>query len=169
MAYSSFSVDTFSNSSSTISHGIPLPPCNFMSEGNVEYQNGRKTDPDVLMNLGDVGGAIVYIREAMAMNQAELAEKLEIGRPALSMIENNKRTPSLGTLSKIASALGNVPIHAIFLKASALVNPGDLSAAKVADAIISMHVEIFNAKESKSEVSKMKIENLEKSLKHSEN
>lgn len=98
-----------------------------------------------LANLGNVGGAISYVRDAMGLSQSQLAEKLSIGKPALSMIENNKRTPTLRTLCEIASALGDIPIHALFMKANALANSENPRLNVKADAIISMHIKLSSA------------------------
>ncbi|WP_461137384.1 helix-turn-helix domain-containing protein, partial [Spirosoma terrae] len=108
---------------------------------------------DPLANLGDVGGSITYIRKLMGLKQVDLANKLSIGRSALSMIESNDRVPTLSTLSSIAHALGDIPVHAILLKASALANLDDSSSTKVADAIIAMHVKLFKAKQEQSKKS----------------
>ncbi|GGJ48932.1 helix-turn-helix domain-containing protein [Virgibacillus salexigens] len=52
------------------------------------------------------GNAIKKIRFSKGFTQTELAKKLKMDRSYLSSIENNRVTPSIKTLEKIASELG---------------------------------------------------------------
>ena len=51
------------------------------------------------------GKAIRICRAAYGLNQAQLAERLEIGPSQLSLIESGRRQPSVQTLKNIASEL----------------------------------------------------------------
>ena len=53
----------------------------------------------------NVGNKIREVRMKQNISQIELANLLEITQPSLAVIENNKRTPRLETLSRIATAL----------------------------------------------------------------
>ncbi len=63
------------------------------------------------------GRAIKILRTAQGLSQGELAAKLTIGPSQLSLIEANKRQPSVGVLAEISAALG-VPPHLLTLLAS---------------------------------------------------
>jgi len=52
-----------------------------------------------------IGSKIREVRIHRGMQQIELARKAKISNTYLSDIENNRTTPSLKTLSKIANAL----------------------------------------------------------------
>lgn len=119
---------------------LPLPP-----------DERPESNPIVLQNLGDIGGAVTFIRRSMGISQAQLAENAGLVRSAISMIESGKRTPVLGTLAAIALALGNIPIHAIFMKARALSHPEDKVVEKMADAIISAHVNLQREEQKRTE------------------
>lgn len=68
------------------------------------------------------GKAIKIVRTAYGLSQSALAERLSIGPSQLSLIEANKRQPSLRVLHEVAAAL-DVPPHLITLLAS---TPEDL-------------------------------------------
>ncbi len=75
------------------------------------------------MNLGKT---IQTCRKARGLKQYELAASAGLSESYLSLVEKNKREPSLSALEGIASALG-VPLSAlIFLAGEEEVN-GDLS------------------------------------------
>lgn len=63
------------------------------------------------------GRAIKIVRTAHGLSQSALAERLSIGASQLSLIEANKRQPSVRVLSQISTAL-NVPPHLLTLLAS---------------------------------------------------
>lgn len=63
------------------------------------------------------GRAIRIVRTAHGLTQSALAERLSIGSSHLSLIEANKRKPSLRVLDEIAEAL-NVPTHLLMLLAA---------------------------------------------------
>lgn len=68
------------------------------------------------------GKAIKIARTAYGLSQSALAERLSVGASQLSLIEANKRQPSVRVLHEIAAAL-DVPPHLLTLLASA---PEDL-------------------------------------------
>ncbi len=61
----------------------------------------------------NVGQAIKLCRTRRGFSQADLAQKAECSVSYLSMLENNKRDPTLSTMNKIAQAL-HVPVGIIF-------------------------------------------------------
>ena len=63
------------------------------------------------------GRAIRIVRTARRLTQSALAERLSIGSSHLSLIEADKRKPSLRVLDEIAEAL-NVPTHLLMLLAA---------------------------------------------------
>lgn len=62
------------------------------------------------MNLGQ---AIKLCRTRRGVSQADLARQAECSVSYLSMLENNKRDPTLSTMTKIAHAL-RVPVGILF-------------------------------------------------------
>lgn len=62
------------------------------------------------MNLGQ---AIKLCRTRRGISQADLAERAECSVSYLSMLENNKRDPTLSTMTRIAGAL-HVPVGILF-------------------------------------------------------
>ena len=65
----------------------------------------------------NVGQAIKMCRTRRGVSQTELALKANCSVSYLSMLENNKRDPTLSTLTKLCSAL-RVPIGILFFLAS---------------------------------------------------
>jgi transcriptional regulator with XRE-family HTH domain len=61
--------------------------------------------------------AIRVARSLADISQGELAERAEIDRSYLSMIESGKRTPAIETIEKIARAL-KLPFHLLSLLGS---------------------------------------------------
>ncbi len=55
---------------------------------------------------GVLGGRLRAARIAGGMSQAQLAAKSGIPKPRISQYENERLSPSLGTLSRLARALG---------------------------------------------------------------
>jgi transcriptional regulator with XRE-family HTH domain len=68
------------------------------------------------------GRAIKIVRTAYGLSQAELAKRLSVGPSQLSLIEKNKRQPSVRVLQEVSTAL-QVPLHLLMLLAS---RPEDL-------------------------------------------
>ena|ERR1035437_706687 len=65
----------------------------------------------------NVGQAIKMCRTRRGESQSKLAERADCSVSYLSMLENNKRDPTLSTLTKISHAL-NVPIGILFFLAA---------------------------------------------------
>ena len=61
--------------------------------------------------------AIRIARSLADVSQGELADRADIDRSYLSLIESGKRQPSLGTMEKIANAL-RLPFHLLSLLGS---------------------------------------------------
>lgn len=60
--------------------------------------------------------AIRIVRSMSSMSQATLADRCELDRSYLSLIEAGKRTPSLATLVRLAGEIG-IPFHLLTLLA----------------------------------------------------
>ena len=54
----------------------------------------------------NIGQRIRQLRESRGMTQSQLQARSRVSRSYLSRIESGQMTPSLGTLEKIAEALG---------------------------------------------------------------
>ena len=65
----------------------------------------------------NIGQAIKMCRTRRGVSQTDLALRADGSVSYLSMLENNKRDPTLSTLTKIAQAL-NIPIGILFFLAS---------------------------------------------------
>lgn len=65
----------------------------------------------------NVGSAIRLCRKRRGVSQTEVATRAECSVSYLSMLENNKRDPTLSMITKIAEAL-HVPVVALFVIAS---------------------------------------------------
>lgn len=50
-----------------------------------------------------------HAREVAGISQEELAERIEVHRTEISLLERGGREPRLGTLVKLAVALGTTP------------------------------------------------------------
>ncbi len=68
--------------------------------------------------MAEVGGEIKRRRDELDWSQPQLAVRAGVAVSAVSQIENGRRSPNVGTLEKIASALG-VEIADLFPKAQA--------------------------------------------------
>lgn len=66
------------------------------------------------MNLGK---AVKSVRSQLGLTQEELARKANISVSYLSMIEKNKRDPSLSTVKEIASGM-NIPVSILVFLAA---------------------------------------------------
>ena len=65
----------------------------------------------------DVGNAIRLCRKRRGVSQTDVAVRADCSVSYLSMLENNKRDPTLSMITKIAEAL-RVPVGALFVMAS---------------------------------------------------
>ena len=65
----------------------------------------------------DVGNAIRLCRKRRGVSQTDVAVRADCSVSYLSMLENNKRDPTLSMITKIAEAL-HVPVGALFVMAS---------------------------------------------------
>ena len=65
----------------------------------------------------NVGHAIRLCRTQRKASQTDVAQKASCSVSYLSMLENNKRDPTLSMITKIAEAL-HVPVGALFVMAS---------------------------------------------------
>ena len=65
----------------------------------------------------NVGQAIKMCRTRRGVSQTDLAYRVDCSVSYLSMLENNKRDPTLSTLTKIAHGL-NVPMGILFFLAA---------------------------------------------------
>ena len=65
----------------------------------------------------DVGSAIRLCRKRRGVSQTDVATRAECSVSYLSMLENNKRDPTLSMVTKIAEAL-HVPVGVLFVMAS---------------------------------------------------
>ncbi len=68
--------------------------------------------------MAGVGGEIKRLREGLDWSQPQLAVRAGVAVSAVSQIENGRRSPNVGTLEKIADALG-VEVVDLFPKAQA--------------------------------------------------
>lgn len=68
--------------------------------------------------MAGVGEEIKRLREGLNMSQPQVAVKAGVAVSAVSQIENGRRSPNVGTLEKIAGALG-VEVVDLFPKAQA--------------------------------------------------
>lgn len=64
-----------------------------------------------------VGKAIRVIREATGMSLGSLAGNAQLSVPYLSLVENDKRSPSVDVLTRLAEALG-LPANMLLVIAS---------------------------------------------------
>ena len=60
----------------------------------------------------DIGLAIKTVRKLQSVKQCDLAKEIGVSQSFLSLIESNKKNPSIGTLDKI-SAFFEIPIPII--------------------------------------------------------
>jgi transcriptional regulator with XRE-family HTH domain len=65
----------------------------------------------------NVGRAIRWFRQRKGISQGDVAQRAACSVSYLSLLENNKRDPTLSTVTKIANAL-HVPVGTLFLVAS---------------------------------------------------
>ena len=72
-----------------------------------------------------VGRRVREIRRIQALSQRELAHRLNVPRTYLSKVENCKVLPTVGTLCRLAGALG-VQVHHLLLSRDVLELSQDL-------------------------------------------
>lgn len=65
----------------------------------------------------NVGRAIRWFRQREGISQGDVALRAECSVSYLSLLENNKRDPTLSTITRIANAL-HVPVGTLFLMAA---------------------------------------------------
>ena len=65
----------------------------------------------------NIGSTIKQIRKLKGIQQIELAESAKLSKSHLSLIENNKREPSISLMNSIADSL-NIPLSIIILLAN---------------------------------------------------
>lgn len=89
----------------------------------------------------NVGQAIRLCRTQRGVSQTDVAHKASCSVSYLSMLENNKRDPTLSTLTRIAQAL-HVPIGVLFVLAAEHNDLGTvdqvLAGALVQSALVSL-------------------------------
>ena len=77
-----------------------------------------------------IGKAIKIIREAKGSSLRDLAVRANVSTPYLSLLENDKRNPSLDVVGRLATAL-DVPVEVMLLIAvgenTALKSDNDLA------------------------------------------
>jgi transcriptional regulator with XRE-family HTH domain len=86
----------------------------FPVPGTVALTTKPNLSPNAHM-VARVGSRIRQLRENRGVTQAELQKKSLVSRSYLSRIESGQMTPSLGTLEKIALALG-LPLKDFFVE-----------------------------------------------------
>ncbi|MDO8503783.1 MAG: helix-turn-helix transcriptional regulator [bacterium] len=78
------------------------------------------------------GKALKIVRSARNFSQTDLAKETSLDPSYISLIEQNKRTPSMGTLQKITKIL-DVPLHLFVLLSSEKNEVKKVSASKRSD------------------------------------
>lgn len=74
-----------------------------------------------------VGSRVSYLRQKRAMTQKQLAESSGLSQATITLIENNKKDPSIKSLSSIASSLD---VHISILFADESVHVFDMKKLK---------------------------------------
>jgi transcriptional regulator with XRE-family HTH domain len=64
------------------------------------------------MTLRNLGSRVKRLRKAKGLTQAELAEKVNVSRAFITLVEAAEKTPSLDTCYRLAKALG-VPLSGL--------------------------------------------------------
>ena len=95
--------------------------------------------------------AIRVARSLADMSQGQLADRAEIDRSYLSLIESGKRQPTIETLEKLAQAL-KMPFHLLSLLGSEesdveKANPGQIESLSLALTKLLMHVDSNDSNE----------------------
>jgi transcriptional regulator with XRE-family HTH domain len=66
----------------------------------------RRDDPDHRARAQAFGKNLREARRTAGLSQEELADRASVDRPAISVYEHGRREPNLGTIVKLARALG---------------------------------------------------------------
>ncbi len=72
-----------------------------------------------------VGANLRRFRTALGMSQSRLAERADLNRSYLSMVENGRRNISLDNLVSLALALGIEPVELLTIVEEAAVVPAE--------------------------------------------
>src|SRR6202051_3956245 len=80
-----------------------IPPPEAPEETGAELTQEKFANRETVENIGQ---RIRQLRESRSMTQSQLQARSRVSRSYLSRIESGQMTPSLGTLEKIAEALG---------------------------------------------------------------
>lgn len=86
------------------------------------------------INSVSLGRTIKLLRVSFGLKQKDLAQKLEVSTNYLSLVENDKREPSVSFLRDLASTL-NVPLGFLFLDLE-----DDISKLKPEERLIFMRI-----------------------------
>ena len=62
-----------------------------------------------------IGKTIKFLRIAKGLKQSDLAERVKVSTNYISLLENDKREPSLSFLRELASVL-DIPVSLLFLE-----------------------------------------------------
>ncbi len=99
--------------SETAHHYNPLNELTSILELYTQQAVSRKPIP---VNSDNMDFTIIkQLRNLHNMSLEKLADDSGMSTSAISLIENNKRAPSLATLSSIASVLGDTPVNLYYL------------------------------------------------------
>jgi transcriptional regulator with XRE-family HTH domain len=80
---------------------IPVPQQDLPGDDRQLFENWPNRE-----TVENIGQRIRQLRESRGMTQSQLQARSRVSRSYLSRIESGQMTPSLGTLEKIAEALG---------------------------------------------------------------
>lgn len=87
-------------------------PSNELQNVLESYTRQAISNKPVPVNPDNMDFTIIkQLRNMHCMSLEKLAEESGMSTSAISLIENNKRAPSLATLSSIAGVLGNTPVN----------------------------------------------------------
>lgn len=78
----------------------------------------------------DLGGTIKQCRKLRGWTQAQLADRVEMSVSHISLLEQNKREPSISAVELIASAL-NMPLSVLVFLATEKAKINELDAEHV--------------------------------------
>lgn len=93
-----------------------------------------------------LGGAIKLIRTARGRKQVDIATVLDVSANYLSLVEKDKREPSIGFLRRLAAEL-QVPVSLLFLYQELQSSPASNSElAQVAEILVRLQTTIRSEK-----------------------
>jgi transcriptional regulator with XRE-family HTH domain len=84
-----------------------------------------------------VGRAAKFARVAAGIKQKDLADRLDVSRNYLSLVENNKREPSISFLRNLAGELA-IPLGLLFLNVDS-----DLSEVSPEERVLLLRIQDF--------------------------